>query len=146
MMASEPSRAVLIRLFGMTQNSRGAPSPAGSGQLNDWVIPVNLSNDFRSVLAALAQVEGPEIVLVNIRLLSMQMRLIVADAAWDPPGGVFDPNVLVQPGTLSNVEQGFGFIGSGYRLALRWRPPDNVVLASGFALPDTLVIDPARSW
>lgn len=44
------------------------------------------------------------------------IRALVANPQWDPPGGVFDPNVLAQPGVLSNVENGFGFVGAGYEL------------------------------
>lgn len=43
---------------------------------------------------------------------SMGVRIRVLDQAWDPPEGVFDPEVLAQPGTMSNVEHGYGFFGS----------------------------------
>jgi len=48
-----------------------------------------------------------------IRSVGIRVRML--DANWDPPEGVFDPEVLAQPGTLSNVENGHGFWGSiGY--------------------------------
>ena len=40
------------------------------------------------------------------------MQIRVLDANWDPPGGVFNPEVLAQPGAYSNVENGYGFFGS----------------------------------
>ena len=43
---------------------------------------------------------------------SMGVQIRILDANWDPPEGVFDPEVLAQPGTLSNVENGHGFWGS----------------------------------
>ena len=43
---------------------------------------------------------------------SMGVRIRVLDEAWDPPEGVFDPEILAQPGTMSNVEHGYGFFGS----------------------------------
>ena len=43
---------------------------------------------------------------------SMGVRIRVLDQAWDPPEGIFDPEVLAQPGTMSNVENGYGFFGS----------------------------------
>lgn len=43
---------------------------------------------------------------------SMGVRVRVLDQAWDPPKGVFDPEVLAQPAAMSNVENGYGFFGS----------------------------------
>lgn len=45
-------------------------------------------------------------------LTAMGLQIRVLDDNWDPPGGVFDPEVLAQPGAMSNVENGFGFFGS----------------------------------
>ena len=47
-----------------------------------------------------------------LTLVSMGVRIRILDANWDPPEGLFDPEVLAQPGTLSNVENGYGFWGS----------------------------------
>ena len=55
-----------------------------------------------------------------------------ANAEWDPPGGVFDADVLVQPGTLSNVENGFGFVGAGYRLSSTWIPLDTIIVGDSY--------------
>ncbi len=65
---------------------------------------------------------------VGLKLTRLTIRLIVASAEWDPPGGVFDADVLVQPGTLSNVENGFGFLGAGYRLSGTWVPLDTFIV------------------
>jgi len=46
----------------------------------------------------------------HLRAVGIRVRML--DANWDPPEGVFDPEVLAQPGTLSNVENGYGFWGS----------------------------------
>jgi len=43
---------------------------------------------------------------------SMGVRVHLLDSDWDPPAGVFDPEILAFPGTLSNVENGYGFFGS----------------------------------
>ena len=40
--------------------------------------------------------------------------------------------MLVQPGLMSNVDNGFGFVGAGYRIELTWLPDDDVVARSGF--------------
>lgn len=69
---------------------------------------------------------------IGLKLAKLTLRLIVANAEWDPPGGVFDADVLVQPGTLSNVGNGFGFVGAGYRLRSTWIPLDTIIVGDGF--------------
>jgi hypothetical protein len=68
----------------------------------------------------------------GITLATIRFDTIVANKAWAPPGGTFDPNVLVQPGTMRNVENGFGFVGAGYRLSRTWTLLARVVEQSGF--------------
>lgn len=66
----------------------------------------------------------------EIRKLSvreMTLSVEVASEDWRPPGGVFDPEVLVEPGTLSNVTRGFGFVGASYPVEVTWSPtPDEL--------------------
>ncbi len=45
-------------------------------------------------------------------LNSIGFQIRVLDDNWDPPGGVFDPEVLAQPGAMSNIVNGYGFFGS----------------------------------
>ena len=45
-------------------------------------------------------------------LTAMGIQIRILDKNWDPPGGVFDPEILAQPGAMSNVENGYGFFGS----------------------------------
>lgn len=59
----------------------------------------------------------------GITLLMVQFSTLVASEDWDPPGGVFDPNLLIEPGVMTNVENGFGFIGAGYLLSSSWTLP-----------------------
>lgn len=65
-------------------------------------------------------------------LNSLQLRLIVASEDWNPPGGIFDAEVLVDPGVLTNVENGFGYVVAGYRREVTWTPPDAVIEISRF--------------
>lgn len=39
----------------------------------------------------------------------------------DPPGGTWDREVLIQPGTISNVRGGLGFVGSVARNTVDWK-------------------------
>jgi len=56
------------------------------------------------------------------RFVGALMRVHVLTADWMPPGGVWDKDVLSQPGTFSNVHDGFGYIGSSGRFAVEWIP------------------------
>lgn len=98
-----------------------------------WVVPVNLDEDFHAVRDSLERrIERPVDRDFGILLNLVSLRLIVANVEWNPPDGLFDADVLVQPGTLSNVINGFGFVGGGYRQELEWTPPGDVSKAAGF--------------
>ncbi len=68
----------------------------------------------------------------DVILDRMDMRVVVTDEDWTPPGGVFDPHVFSVPGTFSNVDNGFGFLGSGYPAILEWRPSNDLRKELGF--------------
>lgn len=51
------------------------------------------------------------------------------------PGGVFDPEILIESGTLSNVEHGFGFVRGAYPTSLTWRPEEDAINRTAFRLP-----------
>ena len=80
-----------------------------------WEIRTDLRDDFEIVREEL---EGICITTPFFTVRSAAFRSFVGDEAWVPPGDAveFDPNVLVQPGTFSNIENGFGFFGSGYAI------------------------------
>ncbi len=102
-----------------------------------WVVPMALREDFLEVTATLAQQVDVGLDLrVGIILLSVTLRLIAADAAWDPPGGLFDRDILVQPNVMRNVRNGFGFVGAGYRMEIQWLPPREAIEAAGFRSPE----------
>lgn len=62
-----------------------------------------------------------------LALGKIQLRAEVASEDWRPPGGVFDPEILIEPGTLSNVTNGFGFVGAAYDVLVEWEPtPDEI--------------------
>lgn len=50
----------------------------------------------------------------GLAFMGMVVSLTVGSDMWDPPGETFNDRILVHPGTLSNVENGFGFVGGGY--------------------------------
>ena len=92
-----------------------------------WSIDVTPRADLRAIQRVLEQTITVDR-QIGLKLAKLTLQLIVANAEWDPPGGVFDADVLVQPGTLSNVENGFGFVGAGYRLLDTWVPLDTIIV------------------
>lgn len=65
-------------------------------------------------------------------ILRVRVEGRVAGAAWVPPGGVFDPEVLVEPGAFTNVTDGFGFVGASYPTSLEWAPSADTQRRAGF--------------
>jgi hypothetical protein len=63
----------------------------------------------------------------GLGLFSLRISMTVGSEDWNPPGGVFDPNVLVEPGTMSNVTNGFGFVGAGYNQDVNLYPSEQAL-------------------
>ena len=91
---------------------RGSPQTLFYGRVgvpmgdDGWRFTINLTAD----LDRLAQ---EDVLRPSINTLcAMSLRVSLLDGNWTPPEGIFDPEVLAQPGTLSNVENGYGFWGS----------------------------------
>lgn len=68
--------------------------------------------------AVIAEVPGPP----PYALVEVTMSGEVASEDWRPPGGVFDPEVLIDPTVFGNVTGGFGFVGAAYETSLSWQP------------------------
>ena len=102
-----------------------------------WIVPIDLRQDFLEITASIAQQVDVGIDLrVGVILLNVTLRLIAANEAWDPPGGIFDAEILVQPNVMHNVRNGFGFVGAGYRLYKQWLPPVEAIEEAGFRSPE----------
>ena len=95
--------------------------------LDGWIINVLVSRDMLDLRAILVD-NGIIAVNTPIKPIELRVSLIVANEEWQPPGGVFDADVLAQPDLLTNVDNGFGFIGAGYRLSGRWAPSDSIIV------------------
>lgn len=100
-----------------------------------WLIPIDMTRDYQEVRELLRTTLrfDPSF---GVALQYLTIRLMVTNAAWAPPGGTFDPDVLVQPETMSNVDDGFGFVGAGYRLSRSWQPDSFATVQAGFRLPE----------
>lgn len=87
-----------------------------------WQMRINLSEDQEAVKDhvrdSFERGIPPEPTTYAVTAMGVQVRIL--DDNWDPPGGVFDPEVLAQPGAMSNVENGYGFFGSIGLYAEEW--------------------------
>lgn len=99
-----------------------------------WTIPVNLSDDFREIRQRVRR-RGNEDTTYGIRLERIEISLVAANPEWVAPGNAYDAEILIQPGTMTNVQDGFGFVGAGYRLEHAYVLPDAVLTRLGFRLP-----------
>jgi hypothetical protein len=95
-----------------------------------WEVMVTLSADREDALKFAGLPDDAEPYLVGIG-----MRLTMTDDAWRPPDGIFDPNVIVQPGTFSNVDKGFGFFGSVNQYTVEWLVPEDALETMGYRQP-----------
>ena len=103
----------------------GKEEPTADG----WKYEIKLRNDF---LVVQDEFEKNCLTRDLIALRRIDFRFLAADAQWAPPEKSFDPNLLIEPGTFSNIDNGFGFFGGGYTVSTRWIPSDVVLRAVGF--------------
>jgi len=101
---------------------------------SEWTIPINFTDDFREIRRRVSSRGRPD-ASFGIQLLAVEVSFVAANAAWAAPDERFEADVLVQPGTMSNVERGFGFVGAGYRLAHSYTLSDEILIRIGYRLP-----------
>jgi hypothetical protein len=87
----------------------GERSPDGA-----WRVRLHISDDQPKVQEHIEWAKSVGIIPPGgpYGLVGMGFQVRILDKNWDPPRGIFDPEVLAQPGVLSNVENGYGFYGS----------------------------------
>lgn len=98
---------------------------------NGWRFEFDITEDYEAVINDYKLEMGVVHDYISLDKISIQM--MVANKAWRPPGGTFDPDILMQPGTMSNVKNGFGFVGAGYLTSESHIPPIAVIEGAGFA-------------
>ncbi len=98
-----------------------------------WRITVDMLGDHETIRAQLADYrlqgvydDSP----VAVTGFGLQVRVL--DGNWDPPEGVFDPEVLAQPDVLSNVTNGYGFFGSIGLFRQEWNVPQEEAQLLGY--------------
>lgn len=100
-------------------------STESGGQL----VVINLSGDANEIFRSAVR-SGVRV--ADLRLRTVEMHVLVSSEGWEPPGGLYDPELLIEPGTFSNVENGFGFVGAGYDADFSFAPTDSMLVMAGF--------------
>ncbi len=95
-----------------------------------WEVFVQLSADRFEISDILGVTDD-----AALPLLGMGMRLTMTDDQWRPPNGLFIEDVLVQPGVLSNVENGFGFVGAVNQYTAEWTLTPEITERLGYTVP-----------
>ncbi len=95
-----------------------------------WETSIDLVRDRDSLLANYSEM------FVRGYLVGLGMTMTVLDEQFKPPGGVFTSEALGQPGTLSNVSDGFGYVGSIGRFSAEWLIQDTTAMSLGYKLVD----------
>ena len=95
------------------------------GQLATILVYRDVREVFREIFRAYGATR-------DARLHAIEQIVLVSSEDWVPPGGIFDADLLIEPGTFSNVENGFGFVGAGYDASFYYEVPDSVAIAAGF--------------
>lgn len=121
---------VKYRFFGgFDQGFTDLEEPPELTRLEDdtWTVHLNLTRAADSLLEKLG---SPRV------MGGVSMAITLQDAAWTFPDGVFDPDVLSNPGVFSNVTNGFGFLGAVGSYSTEWVLTPRVIDAMGFLPPD----------
>ncbi|MFT4603362.1 MAG: hypothetical protein ACI9W4_000076 [Rhodothermales bacterium] len=101
---------------------------------SDWRIKVNYTQDLLEIIRRLRR-RGRMDATFGVQLRGINFSAVAANEEWAPPGNAFIKDELIQPGTLSNVTNGFGFIGAGYTIRHSYRLSDELLTRIGFRRP-----------
>jgi len=123
---ARPNQPFLNAIVTYPEDIYGGPVNPG----NNWEVVVRLTEDREKVTDKLG-ISGDAAPF----LLGVGMRLTMSDNQWRPPDGIFDREILVQPGTFSNVEKGFGFLGSVNQYVVEWTLDPDIVKRIGYTFP-----------
>lgn len=99
---------------------------------NDWTIQLQLWSDQDSLKTRLRSVGAPARGQLCAYLYRLEVRLATPSAEFSPPGGIWDRELLIYPGTLSNVHGGLGFVGSVVRTSVDWTLAPIAQLSLGY--------------
>jgi len=109
-------QAILVRPFfaNVFVRSRVAiPYSRAGERLGDgWQFTITISDDQAFVLDDVRSMLRTEQTIHSVFLTFMGIQMKILDDKWTLPAGTADLEDFAQPGTLSNVKNGYGFWGS----------------------------------
>ena len=109
----------------VTYDLQGVPArlPYGRpGERTDdggWRFTIDLAADAPRMRQALSLSAGDPLPLLHA--IDLQVRVL--DENWNPPQGIFDPEIIALPDELSNVENGYGLWGAVGLYQYTWIAP-----------------------
>lgn len=125
--ALQPQKPVVLEpvQFPVNVSYKGLEEREGDG----WKYRIDYREDLSQIREAF---EAACLTTEYIAVRSIQLEFFVGDNAWVPPGGEFDPELLVQPQLFSNIENGFGYFGAGYVVDFNVLPTTPTLQTVGF--------------
>ncbi|MBT3449836.1 MAG: DUF4249 family protein [Bacteroidetes Order II. Incertae sedis bacterium] len=93
--------------------------PGNKSEDGGWEFDIDMGADAPRMRSYFGLDSSTPLPLLHAILLQVR----VLDANWDPPRGIFDPELLAQPGSLSNVVNGNGFWGGVGLYQYVWNAP-----------------------
>ena len=110
-------------------NYQGLATPDPDG----FLLNIDLQEDYRSIFKLFDADDDVSTTIIELR--EMNVTVHIGDSEWISPVGFFDEDFLVEPGSFSNVTNGFGYFGSGYTESISFRPPLALLRRTGFYIP-----------
>ena len=107
----------------ISYTGKGEETPEGI------LLNIQLSDDFSTIREDYAGKELPNGLICSN---GIRVDIHVGNESWRSPVEVFDPNVLVEPGTFSNIENGFGYFGAGFIQSAQWQILLTLLVRAGF--------------
>ncbi len=93
--------------------------PGERTEAGGWRFNIDMSADAPRIRQYFGISESQPLLLLHA--IDLQVRVL--DDNWDPPKGIFDPEVLAFPDELSNVENGYGLWGAVGLYQYTWIAP-----------------------
>jgi len=112
----------------VTINYAGLQIPEADG----FLLEIDLRRDYLDIYKLFDEDNDVSPNIIDFR--EIHVTIHVGDSQWVSPVGTFNEDFLVEPGSFSNVQNGFGFFGSGYFETISFRPPLVLIRRAGFQI------------
>lgn len=120
---ASPVTVIYLHKFDMHDPRQGVTYPSTVGEMrleapvvqdgDEWVVEIPLDEHFDR-LDQLYATQRRLDEQYGIYLFGLEIEFQVVSEGWTIPGREMTPELVVEPGVRTNVENGFGFVGAGY--------------------------------